>query len=529
MTAKEMIFEEDARAKLLSGMNKLADVIGVTLGPKGRNVGLEKSWGAPSITNDGNTIVNEIDLEDPYEDMGVKMAKEVAAKIQDACGDGTTTGTLLLSALVDGGVRSIAAGMSPIDLKRGIEQGRDAVLSAIDAMATPIESAEDTRKIATVSASGNALVGEMITEAFEKVGRGGVVTVEEGKGTETVLEMVEGMQFDRGYLSPYFCTDTDAFTVEMASPSILLVDKKVSSIQELLPILQTVATSRKELLIIAEDVEADALATLVVNKLRGTLKVAAVKAPGFGDRRKAMLQDIAVLTGGTVVSEETGHSLKNADASVLGTAEKVSISKEATTLIGGAGTAEEIKGRIVQIEAEKEAAGSSYDKEKCEERMAKLGGGVAVVRVGAMTEPEMKQLKQIFEDSLSSTRAALEAGVVPGGGVALLRARKTINDLKLSGDEKVGAELLLKACETPIRRIADNSGVDGSVIVSEVSAATNGMGFNAETGKVENLMTSGIIDPAKVVKTALSHAVSMAGIVILSEALITEAEEEAAE
>lgn len=521
MAAKELIFEAEARQKLLAGIDKLADTVAVTLGPKGRNVGLEKSWGAPSITNDGNSIVKEIDLEDQYEDMGVKMAREVATKIQEICGDGTTTGTVLLRALVAGGVKAVTAGMSPIGLKRGMEKALSAILADLETRSLEVKDSSDVCKVATVSASGDDAVGKMITEAIDKAS---VVTIEEGKGTHTHLEMVEGMQFDRGFLSPYFCTNSETMRVEMEQPSILLVDKKISSIQELLPILQ--ATQGRQLLIIAEDLEGDALATLVVNKLRGTLKIAAVRAPGFGDRRKAMLEDLAVLTGATVISEDVGIELKSATADYLGSAERVTIAKETTTLVGGAGDKESIEGRIRQLEVEHEAATSSYDKEKLEERKAKLAGGVAVIKVGAPTEPEMKQLKQIFDDSLSSTRAAIEAGIVAGGGVALLHAAKAVDSLNLEGDEAAGAALVRKACEAPIRQIATNAGTDGSIVVGQVGETDTGVGFNAETGQIENLFDAGIIDPAKVVRTALSHAISLAGVVILSEALIGDADEE---
>lgn len=524
---KEIIFEEEARDLLLAGIKKLADVVTFTLGPKGRNVGLEKSWGAPTITNDGNSIVKDIALGNQYENMGVAMAKEVAQKIKEKCGDGTTTGTLLLKALVEGGTKQVAAGASPIGVKRGMEKALEAVIKEIEKIALPIKGTKEIKNIATASASGNEEIGTMIAEAMEKVGKSGVITIEEAKGTDTSIEIVEGMQFDRGYISAYFCTNMDKLTVEMAgAPQILIVDKKIGNVHEILPVLSTVATTGKELLIIAEDVEADALSTLVVNKLRGTLKIAAVKAPGFGDRRKAILQDIAVLTGATVISEETGMSMKEIPASALGSAERILITKEHTTIVNGAGKKKEILARIKQIEAEMDSTNSSYDKEKLEERKAKLSGGVAVIRVGAATEPEMKQKKQMFEDSLNSTKAAIEEGVVPGGGVALLRARSAIEKLKLEGDEAIGAKILSSACEAPLKQIAANAGQDGSVILAEVLSSKPNFGFNAMTEKVEDLIAAGIQDPAKVVKNAIMHAMSAAGIVIISEALIGEAQED---
>ncbi len=525
-TPKEIIFEEAARDLLLEGIKKLADVVAFTLGPKGRNVGLEKSWGAPTITNDGSSIVKDVSLKNQYENMGVAMAKEVVQKIKEKCGDGTTTATLLLKALVEGGIKQIAAGASPISLKRGMDKALEALLKEIEKTAIPIKNAKEIQNIATASASGNVEIGTIIAEAMEKVGKTGVITIEEAKGTETSIELVEGMQFDRGYISAYFCTNTDKLTAELTnSPQILIVDKKINNIHEILPVLSSIATSGKELLIIADDVEADALSTLVVNKLRGTLKVVAVKAPGFGDRRKAMLQDIAVLTGATVISEETGISLKEIPASTLGSAEKITVTKENTIIVNGIGKPKEIEARIKQIENEIELTKSSYDKEKLEERKAKLSGGVAVIRVGAATEPELKQKKQMFEDSLNSTKAAIEEGIVTGGGVTLLRASKNIK-LKLEGDEAIGAKILITACEAPIKQIACNAGRDGAVILSEVIQANPHVGFNVMTDQVEDLMVAGIVDPVKVVKNILTHAVSTAGIVIISEALIGDAPEE---
>lgn len=525
-TPKEIIFEEEARDALLSGVKKLAEVVAFTLGPKGRNVGLEKSWGAPTITNDGSSIVKDIKLKNQYENMGVSMAQEVVQKIKEKCGDGTTTGTLLLRALVENGIKHITSGASPIGVKRGIDKAVDAIVKEIEKSSIPVKSPQETRNIATVSASGNETVGNLIADAMEKVGTSGVITIEEGKGTTTTIDLVEGMEFDRGYLSAYFCTNAEKMSVEMKNAQILLVDKKITTVHEILPILQAAATTAKELLIIAEDIEGDALSTLVVNKLRGTLKVAAVKSPGFGDRRKAMMQDLAVLTGGTLITEETGMSLKDAQPDVLGSAEQITITKDSTTIVNGAGTSKEIQARIKQIENEINASTSSYDIEKLEERKAKLSGGVAVIRVGAATEPEMKQKKQIFEDSLNSTKAAIEEGIVPGGGVALLRSRKVIDSLKLKGDELIGATIVQKACETPLKQIVTNTGFDGSVVLLEVEQAGDNFGFNALTEKVEDLIASGVVDPAKVVINSLIHAASVAGIILISEALIADAPED---
>jgi chaperonin GroEL len=525
-TPKEIIFEEEARDLLLAGIKKLADVVAFTLGPKGRNVGLEKSWGAPTITNDGASIIRDVQLENQYENMGVAMAKEVVQKIKEKCGDGTTTGTLILRALVEAGIKHISAGASPIGIKRGMDKAVEAVVKEIERAAIPIKTQTETRNIAIVSASGNQEIGDLIAEAMEKVGTSGAITIEEGKTTETSIEVVKGMKFDRGYVSPYLCTNAEKMIVEMNNAQILLIDKKISSIHELLPVLQSIAASGKELFIIAEDIEGDALSTLVVNKLRGTLKVAAVKAPGFGDRRKAMLQDIAVLTGATVISEEVGMSLKEISTDALGSAEKVTVTKENTTIVSGGGTPQDIAGRIKQIDNEMEQTKSTYDKEKLEERRAKLSGGVAVIRVGAATETEMKQKKQMFDDSLNSTKAALEEGIVPGGGVALLNASKVIAKLNLEGDEAAGAKIVQQACETPSKQIASNTGFDGSVILSEILQSPPNYGFNALTEKVEDLVAAGVIDPAKVIKNTLTYVASTAGIVLLSEALIGEAPEE---
>ena len=528
-TAKDIIFEEAARDKLLGGITKLSDVIASTLGPKGHTVGLDKSWGAPTITNDGGGIVKEIELADDFENMGVSMAKEVAAKMKEKCGDGTTTAMLLMHTMVQKGVKNIASGASPILVKRGMEKAVTAMIAKIDEMAVAVKGSEETRNLATAAASGDTEVGDMITEAVEKVGQAGVITIEEGKGTETVMDVVEGMQFDRGYLSPYFCTDAEKMIIEMANAKLLLIEKKVSSIHELLPVLQSTASTGEQLLIIAEDIEGDALATLVVNRLRGTLKVAAIKAPGFGDRRKAMLQDIAVMTGATVVSEDTGitlASLQESASQCLGSAEKITINKDRTTIVAGSDHEEAIEARVKQIEAEYDAATSSYDQEKLAERKAKLMGGVAVIRVGAATEPEVKHKKRIFEDSLNSTQRAIEEGVVVGGGVCLLEASQAIDELTLEGDEATGAKIVREACQAPARQLAENSGMDASVIIEEIKSAGKNHGLNVMTEQVEDLSKAGVIDPAKVVKNALSHAVSTAGIVLISEALMTDAKDE---
>lgn len=525
-TPRELIFEEEARNKLREGIDKLADVVGVTLGPKGRNVGLQASWGAPTITNDGNSIVKDVELQDQYANMGVAIGKEVASKMKEKCGDGTTTSILLLRALVQSGVKNIASGSSPIAIKRGMEKALEAILKELDSFAIAINSDKELHNIAMASSSCDEEIANMITEAIKKVSKEGVITIEEGKTTENTLEVVEGMQFDRGYVSAYFATNAETLAAEMQDVRILITDKKISSIQEILPILQGVATAGQELLIIADDLEGDALSTLVVNKLRGALKVTAVKAPGFGDRRKALLEDIAVLTGGTLVSEETGIYLKDATASVLGNAEKVVITKDKTTLIGGSGSSESIQARIKQITAEKEKTTSMYDKEKLEERKAKLSGGVAVIRVGAATEPVMKQKKQVFEDSLNSTRAALEEGTVPGGGIALLQAGKAALKLKLEGDEAIGAQIVAKACEAPFHQLVNNAGFDSLIILEQAYAKGPNFGFNALSEEVENLMDAGIVDPAKVVKNALKFAISAGATIILSEVLIGNAPEE---
>ena len=524
---KELIFEEEARELLRKGIKELTDVVGVTLGPKGRHVGLDASWGAPKITNDGNSIASDVELKNQYANMGASIGKEVAGKMKEKCGDGTTTSILLLGSLVEHGVKNIASGASPILVKRGIEKAVEAIVAELEKNASQVKKDSEIEEIATASASGSTEVGKNIAKAFKKVGKSGVISIEEAKGTETMIEMVEGMQFDRGYASAYFSTNAEKMICEMSKPRILVTDQKVTSAQEILSLLQATATSGQELLIIADDIDGDALSTLVVNRLRGTLKVCAVKAPGFGDRRKSLLQDIAALTGATFVSQETGIALKDADHSMLGSAEKIVVTKDNTTLINGEGSPEVIQERIAQITAEMSTTTSSYDKEKLEERKAKLSGGVAVIRVGAPTEPAMKQQKQIYEDSLNSTRAAIEEGIVVGGGIALLRASKAVEkNLNLSKDEEVGARLTFDACSAPFKQIIENSGFESSVYLEEVLSKKETFGFNVQSGKVEDLYKAGVRDPLKMVKSGLTFAASAAGIVLLSECLIGEAPEE---
>ncbi|MBI5272436.1 MAG: chaperonin GroEL [Chlamydiia bacterium] len=525
MTPKDILFEEDALRALSDGINQVADVVSVTLGPKGRNVGLQASWGSPSITSDGNQIAKEIELKDAHRNVGAAMAKEVAAKIKEKSGDGTTTGIVLLRALIQAGAKNIASGATPAAIKRGMDKTLEILLKEIDTLSVPVKEGKEVRNVAAVSASGNKEVGETIGECFDKVGKAGVISIEEGKGTETLIEMVEGMQFDRGYVSAYFCTHAERLTVEMEHPQILITDKKIGSIQELLPILQHIAGSGQQLLVIADDVEGDALSTLVLNKLRGILKVAAVKAPAFGDRRKAMLEDLAILTGAELIAEDKGLLLKDATPAMLGSADRILIQKDKTTIIGGKGSPAALKARILQIEAQAKQTTTSYDKDHFEQRKAKLQGGVAVIKIGAFTESEMKKKKQLFEDSLNATRAALEEGIVPGGGVALVRAARSLALLALPQEEKVGAFILLHACDAPFRQIVTNAGFDPSVLLQEVLEKGNTFGFNALTEQVEDLLKSGVLDPSKVVKTCLTHAVSMAGIVLLSEAVIVDAKE----
>lgn len=525
-TPKEILFEEEARRKLSQGIDKLFDVVSVTLGPKGKNIGLESSFGSPTITSDGNQIIGDLELKDQYLNMGVSLAKEVAEKIKEKSGDGTTRAIILLQALVSHGIKNIASGASPIAIKRGFDKALNLILKEIEKISHKINTQEEIKNIATASASGDELIGSIIAQAFEKAGLEGVITIEEGKSTETTIDIVEGMQFDRGYLSSYFCTNPENMTVELSNAKVLVTDKKISSIHEIMNLLQSTAAGASELLIIADDIEGDALSTLVVNRLRGTLKVAAVKAPGFGDRRKQMLQDIAVLTNATLVSEDKGMQLKDANTEVLGSCEKIKITKDSTTLVGGSGSEESIKLRIQEIENEYQQTTSSYDKEKLLERKAKLSGGVAVISVGAPSEPEMKHKKQLFEDSLNSTQAALEEGVVPGGCISLLKISQGLkNSDNFDKEEKVGLNIVLKACEAPFRQLVKNSGLEDSLLLEQVLSGDFNLGFNTVTEKVEDMIKAGITDPAKVIKNVISHACSMAGVILLSEALIGDFEE----
>ena len=518
-TAKEILFDEEARNRLREGIDQLADAVAITLGPRGRNVGLQSSWGSPTITSDGYSIAKEIELKDPFLNMGASMAKEVAAKIKEKAGDGTTTGILLLRTLVQEGLKNIAAGATPTLLKRGMDKALNALLKELHATATSVTTHEEIQHIASVSASGHAEVGETIASCFEKVGRDGVISIEEGKLMHTEIELVEGMQFERGYASTHFCTDAVRLIAEMHKPLILITDKKLSSAQELLPILQTTCMGGQELLIIADDIDGDALSTLVYNKLRGTIKVVAVKAPSFGDRRKAILEDLAVLTGAQLISEDKGLSIKEADLTLLGRADRVLITKDRTTIIGGGGSVAAIQARIAQIDHELSEDPSNYERDELKLRRGKLKSGVALIRVGAPTESALKTAKQLYEDSLNATRAALEEGIVPGGGVALLRASRAATTA-LEGDEALGAQILLRACEAPFRQIVLNAGHEPSICLAEALAKGPSFGFNAIAERVEDLLKSGVIDPAKVVATSLKNAVSMAGMVLLSEVLM---------
>jgi chaperonin GroEL len=524
--AKLIEYESSARERLKRGVDKLANAVKVTLGPKGRNVVLDKKFGSPTVTKDGVTVAKEIDLEDPFENMGAQMVREVASKTSEVAGDGTTTATVLAQAIYREGIKNVTAGANPMSLKRGIDKAVKAIVEELKKMSKVVDSQTEIAQVGTVSANNDATIGNLIAEAMNKVGKDGVITVEEAKSTETTLEVVEGMQFDRGYLSPYFITDADGMEAVMEDPLILIHDKKISSMKDLLPVLEKVAQMGKQLLIIAEDVEGEALATLVVNKLRGTLKVCAVKAPGFGDRRKAMLEDIAVLTNGKVISEELGFKLENTVISDLGRAKRVTVDKDNTTIVEGAGSSDAIKARINSIRKQIEETTSDYDKEKLQERLAKLAGGVAVINVGATTETEMKEKKARVEDALHATRAAVEEGIVPGGGVALLRTMKALSALKLEGDEAVGAQIIKKALEEPIRMIAENGGVEGSIVIDKVLAKDGNFGYNAETDEYGDMMKFGVIDPTKVTRTALENAASIASLLLTTEAIITEKPEE---
>jgi chaperonin GroEL len=524
MAAKEVKFGQDARERMLHGVDVLANAVKVTLGPKGRNVVLEKSFGAPRITKDGVTVAKEIELEDKFENMGAQMVREVASKTSDTAGDGTTTATLLAQAIVKDGAKSVAAGANPMDLKRGIDMAVTAILDELKAKAKKVTSSEEIAQVGTISANGDQEIGAMIAKAMQKVGNDGVITVEEAKSFDTELDVVEGMQFDRGYISPYFITDADKMRVELETPYILINEKKLSNMQTLLPLLETVVQAGKPILIIAEDVEGEALATLVVNKLRGGLKVAAVKAPGFGDRRKAMLQDIAVLTGGQVVSEDLGIKLENVTLDMLGRAKKVVITKDDTTIVDGAGKKPDIQARVAQIRQQIEDTTSDYDREKLQERLAKLAGGVAVIKVGGVTEMEVKEKKDRVDDALNATRAAVEEGILPGGGVALIRSQSVLDRLKPANeDQKVGIAIVRRALQAPARQIAENAGEDGAVVAGKITDRSEyAYGFNAATGEYGNLVKQGVIDPAKVVRTALQDAASIAGLLITTEAMVAE-------
>ncbi len=522
MPAKEINYREDARKSLEKGVDILAEAVKVTLGPKGKTVILEKKWGSPTVTNDGVTIAKEIELKDPVENAGAQLIREVASKTSDVAGDGTTTASLLAQAIFKEGMKNIAAGANPMALRRGIEKATEVVVEELKKHAKPVEKKEEMAQVATVSAHGDSEIGNLIADAMDKVGKEGVITVEEGKGMEIELDLVEGMQFDRGYLSPYFITDPDRMEVVLEEPLILIHEKKISNARDLVPLLEKVVQTGKPLLIIAEDVEGEALATLVVNKLRGVLKCAAVKAPGYGERRKAMLGDIAVLTGGRVIAEELGIKLESIDLKDLGKARRVVIDKENTTIVEGVGSEEAIKGRMEQIRKSIEETTSDYDREKLQERLAKLAGGVAVIKVGAATEPEMKARKAIVEDALHATRAAVEEGILPGGGVALLRAQDKVSELNLETEEKVGAEIVRKTLEAPLRQIADNAGWEGSVVVEKVRGMDYNYGFDADKEEFKDMMKAGVIDPVKVTRSAIQNAASIASLLLTTEAVVTE-------
>ncbi|NNL06150.1 MAG: chaperonin GroEL [Gammaproteobacteria bacterium] len=523
MSAKDVRFSDDARGRMIHGVNTLANAVKVTLGPKGRNVVLEKAFGAPTVTKDGVSVAKEIELEDKFENMGAQMVKEVSSQTSDVAGDGTTTATVLAQGIVREGMKSVSAGMNPMDLKRGIDKAVLAAVESLQNQSKPCDSNEAIAQVGTISANSDSTVGNIIAEAMDKVGKEGVITVEEGTSLEDELDIVEGMQFDRGYLSPYFVNNQDNMSAELEDPYVLLFDKKVSNIRDLLPVLENVAKSGKPLLIIAEDVEGEALATLVVNSMRGIVKVAAVKAPGFGDRRKAMLEDLAVLTGGTVISEEVGLSLEKATLDDLGNAKRITVSKENTTVVDGAGKASDIESRVTQIRVQIEEATSDYDREKLQERVAKLAGGVAVIKVGAATEVEMKEKKARVEDALHATRAAVEEGIVPGGGVALIRACAAVKDLKGDNhDQDIGIKIALRAMEDPLRQIVSNAGEEASVVMARVAEGEGNFGYNAATGEYGDIVAMGILDPTKVTRSALQNASSVAGLLITTECMVAE-------
>jgi chaperonin GroEL len=526
MPAKKIIYSEEARAKILNGVNKLADAVKATLGPKGRNAILDKMFGAPNVTKDGVTVAKEIELKDKFENMGAQMVREVASKTSDVAGDGTTTATVLAQAIYTEGLKYLAAGMNAMDLKRGIDKATAKIVEELKKMSKSVEDKKEIEQVGSISANGDTEVGLIIADAMDKVGKEGVITVEEAKGMETTLELVEGMQFDRGYLSPYFVTDAERMEAVLEDPYILIFDKKISNMRDIIPVLETIAKEGRALLIIAEDIEGEALATLVVNKLRGTLKCASVKAPGFGDRRKAMLEDIAVLSGGQLVSEDLGRKLESVTVVDLGKAKKIVIDKDNTTIIEGAGNSKDIQGRISQIKAQIEETSSDYDKEKLQERLAKLAGGVAVIKVGAFTEPEMKEKKARVEDALHATRAAVEEGFLPGGGVALLRCIDKLNSLDLPGDQKSGVKIVQKSLEEPLRQIAENAGMEGGIVVEKVKSVKGSQGFNAASDEYEDLLKAGIIDPTKVTRFALQNAASVAGLLLTTEVMVADIPED---
>ncbi|OQY17310.1 MAG: chaperonin GroL [Desulfobacterium sp. 4572_20] len=523
MAAKEIMYDTKARESILKGVDTLADAVKVTLGPKGRNVILEKSWGSPTVTKDGVTVAKEIELENKFENMGAQMVKEVASKTSDVAGDGTTTATLLGQSIYREGTKLVTAGVNPMALKRGIEKAVDVAVSELKKMSKTTKEQQEIAQVGTISANNDHTIGNIIAEAMAKVGKEGVITVEEAKSMDTTLEIVEGMQFDRGYLSPYFVTDAEKMTASLEEPYILLHEKKISNMKDMVPLLEQIAKMGKPLLIIAEDVEGEALATLVVNKLRGTIKIAAVKAPGFGDRRKAMLEDIAILTGGRVISEDLGLKLENVSTTDLGTAKTVNIDKDNTTIVDGGGNRSDLEGRVKQIRTQIDDTTSDYDREKLQERLAKLIGGVAVINVGAATETEMKEKKARVEDALNATRAAVEEGIVPGGGIALIRCIPALSKLKLDGDEQLGVNIVMRSLEDPVRQIANNAGLEGSVVVEKVKDGKDAFGLNAETGEYEDLVKAGIIDPTKVTRYALQNAASVTALMITTEAMVAEA------
>ncbi len=526
MAGKEIIYSQEARVRVLTGVNKLANAVKATLGPKGRNAILDKTFGAPTVTKDGVTVAKEIELKDKFENMGAQMVKEVASKTSDVAGDGTTTATVLAQAIYTEGLKYLAGGMNAMDLKRGIDKATSAIVAELKKMSKKVEDKKEIEQVGTISANGDFEVGTLIADAMDKVGKEGVITVEEAKSMDTTLDLVEGMQFDRGYLSPYFVTDAERMETVLESPYILIYDKKISNMRDIIPILEQIAKKGKALLIISEDIEGEALATLVVNKLRGTLKCSAVKAPGFGDRRKAMLEDIAILTGGQVVSEDLGRKLESVTLADLGTAKKIIIDKDNSTIVEGAGKRSDIQGRINQIKAQIEETTSDYDKEKLQERLAKLAGGVAVIKVGAATEPEMKEKKARVEDALHATRAAVEEGFIAGGGVALLRCIDKLDKLSLPGEQQFGVKIVQKALEEPLRQIAVNAGMEGGIVVEKVKGLKGNSGFNAETEEYEDLVKAGIIDPTKVARSALQNAASVAGLLLTTEVMVAEIPEE---